>query len=110
MPTVYTQEFKQRALRLMEDHLHHTQCSQWSAAQAVGTKLGISPHTMRGWLKQARRDAGTEPGATTDELEELRRLRRENRELRRAKKLPPRFLQPSQAAAYRNDRLHRYVP
>ena len=40
MPTVYTQEFKQRALRLMEDHLHHTQCSQWSAAQAVETNLG----------------------------------------------------------------------
>lgn len=58
MPTVYTQEFKQRALRLMEDHLQVTQCSQWSAAQAVGTKLGISPHTMRGWLKQARRDVG----------------------------------------------------
>lgn len=33
MPTVYSQEFKQLALRLMEDHLHHTQCSQWSAAQ-----------------------------------------------------------------------------
>ncbi|AXR73417.1 hypothetical protein QDX25_02135 [Auritidibacter ignavus] len=42
---------------------------------------------MRGWLKQARRDAGTEPGATTDELEELRRLRRENRELRRANEI-----------------------
>ncbi|WP_082784722.1 transposase [Brevibacterium ravenspurgense] len=55
--------------------------------QEVGTKLGISPHTMRGWLKQARRDAGTEAGATTDELEERRRLRRENRELRRANEI-----------------------
>ena len=87
MPIVYTQEFKQRALRLMEDHLQDTQCSQWSAAQSVGTKLGVSPHTMRGWLKQARRDAGTEPGATTDELEKLKRLRRENRELRRANEI-----------------------
>ncbi len=38
MPTVYTQEFKQLALRLMEDHLHHTQCSQWSAAPGGGNE------------------------------------------------------------------------
>ena len=87
MATVYTQEFKQRALRLMEDHLQETQSSQWSAAQTVGAKLGVWPHTMRGWLKQARRDGGVEAGPGSEELEELRRLRRENRELRRANEI-----------------------
>ncbi len=38
----------------------------------------------RNWVKQARVDAGAEPGLTTDEQTRLRELERENRELRRA--------------------------
>ncbi|SDN47355.1 transposase [Geodermatophilus siccatus] len=46
--------------------------------------LGIQPDTLRNWVKQARVDAGAEPGLTTDERTRLRELERENRELRRA--------------------------
>lgn len=33
MPTVYSQEFKQWALRLIEDHPQDARCAQWPAAQ-----------------------------------------------------------------------------
>ena len=36
------------------------------------------------WVRQAEKDTGRRPGATTDELVELKRLKRENAELRRA--------------------------
>ena len=35
-------------------------------------------------VRQAEKDSGRRPGATTDELVELKRLKRENAELRRA--------------------------
>ena len=44
------------------------------------------------WVRQAQRDTGRRPGATTQELSELKRLKRENAELRRANdilKRPP---------------------
>ena len=42
------------------------------------------PETVRLWVRQAERDTGRRPGATTEELAELKRLKRENAELRRA--------------------------
>ena len=45
---------------------------------------GPKPETVRLWVRQAERDTGRRPGATTDELAELKRLKRENAELRRA--------------------------
>lgn len=85
--TGYSPEFKQRALRMMEDHRRIEESSRWSAAAAVGEKLGVSPHTLNNWAKQARRDAGEESGATSQELAELTRLRREVRELKRANEI-----------------------
>ena len=44
----------------------------------VARDLGIgSPETLRNWVKQARRDAGLDPGPTTEELAEIKRLRKE---------------------------------
>lgn len=87
MPRTYTPELKDRAVRMVEDHQRIEGVGSWAALCAVGEKLGISPHTMRNWVKQSRRDAGVEPGPTTQESEELRRLRRENAELRRANEI-----------------------
>ena len=50
----------------------------------VAEKLGPKPETVRLWVRQAEKDTGRRPGATTDELAELKRLKRENAELRRA--------------------------
>ena len=53
-------------------------------AKRVGEQLGIVPDSLRNWVQQARIDAGSVPGLTTDERARLAELERENRELRRA--------------------------
>jgi transposase len=44
----------------------------------VARDLGIgSPETLRNWVKQARKDRGLTPGATTEQMAEINKLRRE---------------------------------
>ncbi len=62
----------------------HEYGSQWEAICSVAEKLGPKAETMRLWIRQAERDSGRRPGATTQKLAELKRLKRENAELRRA--------------------------
>lgn len=45
---------------------------------------GINRDMLLGWVKQARVDAGTRPGLSTDERRRLWELEAENRELRGA--------------------------
>jgi hypothetical protein len=66
-------------------------CSSTVASTvALGSDLlgrreaGPKAETVRLWVRQAERDTGRRPGATTEELAELKRLKRENAELRRA--------------------------
>jgi transposase len=61
--------------------------SQWAAIRSVGEKLGIRTESLRRWVRQAERDAGTRPGLTTDERERLKQLEREVFELRRANEI-----------------------
>ena len=83
MPSKYDPETRAKAVRLVVDH-RGDYPSEWAAIKAVSSRLGMNAETLRNWVKQSRRDAGIEPGPTTEETEELRRLRRENAELRRA--------------------------
>jgi transposase len=79
----YPDELRERAVRMVLDH-GHEYGSQWEAICSVAEKLGPKPETVRLWVRQAERDTGRRPGATTEELAELKRLKRENAELRRA--------------------------
>lgn len=76
-------ELRERAVRMVLDH-EHEYGSQREAICSVAEKLGPKAETVRLWVRQAEKDNGQRPGATTDELAELKRLKRENAELRRA--------------------------
>ncbi|MFP5576912.1 MAG: IS3 family transposase [Acidimicrobiia bacterium] len=79
----YPDELRERAIRMVLDH-GHEYGSQWEAICSVAEKLGPKAETVRLWVRQAEKDTGRRPGATTDERAELKRLKRENAELRRA--------------------------
>jgi transposase len=53
----------------------------------IAEKIGCTAETLRKWVRQAERDAGTRPGLTTEERERLKQLERENFELRRANEI-----------------------
>jgi transposase len=51
------------------------------------SKLGMTPETLRKWLRRDQVDSGRRPGVTTSERERIRQLEREVRELRRANEI-----------------------
>lgn len=82
----YPKELKERAVRLvLEEKGQHP--SQWAAITSVATKLGCGSEELRKWVRQAEKDSGRRPGATTTEVERLKELERENRELKRANEI-----------------------
>lgn len=81
--TRYPPELRERALRLVrEDRAEHA--SEWAAIESIAGKLGMTPETLRKWLRRDAGDHGQRPGVTSGERERIRALERENRELRRA--------------------------
>ncbi|MBA4505311.1 transposase [Corynebacterium sanguinis] len=81
MPRKFDQDAKGRVVRLVEDRILAENLSMQAACQAVAPKLGISWHTARQWVQQARRD-GVITRVEGDVIAENARLRRENQELR----------------------------
>jgi transposase len=81
MPKKIDAAVKERALRMFADH-RQDYASDTALAEAVSKKLGIGRETARRWLVQADVNAGTRPGATSDEQAEIKKLRAENRRLR----------------------------
>src|SRR5579885_3646514 len=85
-PGKYPQEIRERTVRLVQEHAGEYP-SQWAAITSIATKCGITPETVRKWVRRAEVDAGTRPGVTTDERKRVAELERENRELRRANEI-----------------------
>jgi transposase len=84
--TRFSPEVRERAVRLVgEQHSQHE--SQWAAICSVASKIGCTGETLRRWVRQTERDAGTREGLTTSEREEYKRLQRENRELKKANEI-----------------------
>jgi transposase-like protein len=61
--------------------------SQWAAISSIASKLGMTPETLRKWVRRAETDEGLRPGLTSTEREHMKALERENRELRRANEI-----------------------
>lgn len=87
MPRKFSDEFKDKAVRLAEELVELEGCSKWAAAEEIGEKLGVSAHTLNNWLKpvKASPDVQRSTGESVDD--ELKRLRQENKELRRANEI-----------------------
>ncbi|NYI40412.1 transposase [Demequina lutea] len=83
MPKRIPEDTKQRAVRLVLDHLDEYP-NVTAACQSVAGRLGFGAESLRRWVRQAQIDGGQRQGVTTVEAEEVRRLRKENRELREA--------------------------
>ena len=84
--TRYPPELRERAIRLVREHrAEHP--SEWAAIQSVAGKLGVTPETLRIWLRRHQVDHHQRPGLTSAERERIRELERENRELRRANEI-----------------------
>ncbi len=86
-PRKYPDEVRERAVRLVRDLVDDDEdeaTTVTGSCRRIGEQLGINTDTLRNWVKQARVDAGQQPGVTTDERARLLELEREVRELRRA--------------------------
>ena len=66
----FSAEFRERAVRMVRDH-QGDHASQWAAIAAIASKIGCTAESLRRWLRQAERDAGIRPGATTDERKRI---------------------------------------
>ncbi|WGH92270.1 IS3 family transposase [Auritidibacter ignavus] len=81
MPKKFDQDAKDRVVRLVEDRILAENLSLQAACKLVGPKLGVSWHTARQWVQQARKAGGVHR-AGEDVIAENARLRREVQELR----------------------------
>jgi transposase-like protein len=84
--TRYPQEVRERAVRMVFEHTPEYE-SQWAAIRSIAEKFGMSPETLRLWVRRAETDEGRRAGLTIDERARMKELERENRELRRANEI-----------------------
>jgi len=82
----FSGEVRERAVRMVLEH-RGEHASQWAAISSIAAKIGCTGETLRGWVRQAERDAGQRAGLTSDERARLKALERENRELRQANEI-----------------------
>jgi transposase len=86
MPKRFPQDQRERAVRMVLDHLGEYD-SVFAACSAIGPRLNIGRESLRRCVVQAQIDADERPGVTSAEQTRIRELERENRELREANEI-----------------------
>ena len=84
--TRYSPEVRERAVRMVAEHRDEYP-SEWAAFTSISAKLGMTPETLRVWVRRAQVDEGVRPGLSTDERQKLKALEKEVKELRRANEM-----------------------
>ncbi len=83
--TRYSPEVRERAVRMLVEHRGEYP-SEWAAMTAISAKLGMTPETLRIWVRRTEIDDGKRPG-TTEDQKKIKELEREVKELKRANEI-----------------------
>ena len=81
--TRYSPELRERTVRMVIDN-REDYPSEWAALTAISKLFGMSPETLRTWVRKTQVDTVSRHGLTTDERTRLKQLERENKDLKRA--------------------------
>lgn len=88
MAKPFPSEFRERALRLVDDRLRaDPDVRVSSVAREIAPRLGISPGTLERWWHKANPGPIKKAVVSEDVLAENKRLKREIAELRRANEI-----------------------
>lgn len=86
MPTPYPKQLRDRAVRMVIDHLDEYE-SPFQACKAIAPKVGVAAETLRRWVRQALIDQGMSPGVKTVEKQRIKDLERQVRDLKEANEI-----------------------
>jgi len=81
----YPKEIREKAIRMVQDHQHEYN-SQWEAMRSIAGKLGMTPETLRQWVKKSERSSDSLISGFHN-AERIKELERENRELKRSNEI-----------------------
>ena len=73
MPAAYPQEFREDVVRVARSREDGVTLAQ------IAKDFGVHVGTLDKWMRQARIEAGEQPGQTSSESAEVRELRKRNR-------------------------------
>jgi transposase len=85
-PRKYSAELRQRAVRMVRQ-IEAESGTDRGVVAGVAAKLGINRETLRLWVRQARIDAGAQPGTSSEDARRIAELERELKDLRRANEI-----------------------
>jgi transposase len=77
----FSPETRQRVVRLVRQPVAGDDRSEWARIGAVAKQFGMTPETVRGWVRQAQVNDGEREGVPTESSIEIAELRRRNAEL-----------------------------
>ena len=69
----YPAEVRERAVRLVMEHRGEYE-SEWAAITSIAQKCGMTPETLRKWVRQTEIDGGRRPGISSEEAARIKEL------------------------------------